>query len=110
MNDVEFRQKISELFKKIENRLEKVDPDQVECNLNQGALVLSFSDRSNCILSAQPSVQQLWMAVASRGVAHHFNFDLNTGKWKDDKNLGIEPLKYLADLIQAQAQLAIQFD
>ena len=83
-----YRNRIQELYVAIENALEGVDPDVAECEQSLGAMTIVFSDRSRCILSAQPSVRQLWLALAARGTAYHFNFDETSGRWMDDKGRG----------------------
>ena len=87
-NESEYRKRIQGLFKRIESAFENVDPDVAECEQNFGALTVTFADQSRCILSAQPSVRQLWLALASKGMAYHFNFDDALGAWVDDKGRG----------------------
>jgi iron donor protein CyaY len=107
MEETEYRMKIKNIFDHLSRSLDAVDPDLLECDYSQGSLTLKFADQSRCILSAQPSVRQLWMAVASRGIAHHFNFDSKTQEWKDDKSGQVEALSYLESLIQTQTGLQI---
>ena len=91
----EYRQKIQETFKQIEESFESIDPDLAECEYSMGSVTISLKDRSRCILSAQPSVQQLWLALASQGMAYHFNYDLKNETWVDDKGLGISLVPFL---------------
>ena len=63
--ELEYRKRIQDLFNRLEKVLETVDPDKAECEQSMGALTITFSDRSRCILSAQPSVRQLWLALAT---------------------------------------------
>jgi iron donor protein CyaY len=107
MEETEYRTKIKSLFDHVSLALDPVDPDLLECENNQGSLTLKFANQSRCILSAQPSVKQLWMAVASHGVAHHFNFDSKSQEWRDDKTGQIEPLHFLENLIKEQTGLKI---
>jgi CyaY protein len=81
-----------------ERRTEPADEGRDQ---QQGALSIVFADGSRCILSAQPSVRQLWMAVASRGIAFHFNHD--GAAWIDDKGRGIEALSYLKTFVKEQS-------
>ena len=60
-------------------------------------------------MSAQPSVRQLWLALASRGTAIHFNFDPARGVWMDDKGKGIEFKAFLKSFFQEQAKLSLSF-
>ncbi len=77
-----------------------VDPDLAECVQALGSMTITFSDQSRCILSGQPSVRQLWLALASKGIAHHFNWEPAEQCWKDDKNKGIELLSFLEKVFQ----------
>lgn len=95
----EFRKRIQETFDRLERALGEIDPDVAECEQSMGAMTLTFSDRSRCILSAQPSVRQLWLALAGLGTAHHFNFDHQTEAWRDDKGKNIELLSFLQDFL-----------
>ncbi len=90
-----FRKQVQETFEKIERALESIDPDQIECEQSQGSLILTLSNHSKCILSLQPSVEQLWLALASRGIAYHFDLDPSSGLWIDDKGEGVELLHFL---------------
>jgi CyaY protein len=93
--EADYRKKIQETLDRIEAAFEGVDPDLAECEQSHGALTIQFADGSRCILSAQPSVRQLWLALASQGRAYHFNFDPAKGQWIDDKGQGIELLSFL---------------
>lgn len=95
MNEREYRKKIQDIFDRIENALESVDPDLIECEQSLGSLILVFKDGAKCILSAQPSVLQLWLAMARDGTAIHFNFDPVSQVWTDDKGKGIELIEFL---------------
>ncbi len=103
-----FRKRIQDLFQKIETAFEQVDPDLVECEQTLGSLVITLADQSKCILSVQPSVRQLWLALASRGTAYHFNFDENLGQWKDDKGKGVELISFLKNFIKESAGIEIK--
>jgi len=95
MTEVEYRKLIQGTFGVIEAAFENVDPDIAECDVSQGAMTIRLADGSKCILSAQPSVRQLWMAVAAKGTAYHFNYESSSGKWMDDKGRSIEALSFL---------------
>jgi len=96
--ETEYRKHIQEVFDRIERAMDQVDPDLAECEQAHGAMTIVFGDQTKCILSAQPSVQQLWLALAAKGVAFHFNWDASRQRWIDDKGRGIE----LVDYLQAQ--------
>lgn len=93
MTEIQFRRIMQTTLDAIEKEFENVDPDIAECEQSLGSMTITFADRSRCILSAQPSVRQLWLALAAKGTAHHFNWD--GAKWIDDKGKGIELLSFL---------------
>ncbi len=96
----EYRKKIQQVYDRIEKALADVDPDLAECEQANGVLTITFSDRTRCILSGQPSVRQLWVALAALGTAYHFNYDAGSGTWIDDKGRGIELLSYMQKFLQ----------
>ncbi len=90
ISEKEYRQILQSTYDQIEAGVGDTDPDLVECEQSLGAMMLRFADGSKCILSAQPSVRQLWIALAARGIAYHFNYNLEKKVWEDDKGKGIE--------------------
>ena len=95
VTEAEYRGWIQGAMNRIEKSFDAVDPDLAECEQSMGSLTIRFSDQTRCILSAQPSVRQLWVAIASRGTAYHFNFDRAREVWMDDKGRGIELFAFL---------------
>lgn len=102
-DELAFRKKTNEDFDKIEKSLRNVDPDLAECDSSQGALTITFADRSCCILSTQPSVRQIWLALAAKGLAYHFQYDHQQKKWFDDRGAGIELMSFLKDYLKKSA-------
>jgi CyaY protein len=94
-SEADYRACIQVTLKGVEKAFEDVDPDVAECDVQFGVLTIRLADNSRCILSAQPSVRQLWLALAAKGVAFHFNYDFEKKKWFDDKGKGIELISYL---------------
>jgi len=115
LSETEFRAKIQSTFDQIEKPFERVDPDVAECEQSLGSMTITLSDRSRCILSAQPSVRQLWLALAARGTAVHFNFQGShtsghtNGQWIDDKGKGIELLSFLQAYLKDTTGVSISF-
>jgi CyaY protein len=103
--ETEFRKLIQDTLDRIERAFADVDPDIAECEQSLGSMTITLSDRSRCILSTQPSVRQLWLALASRGIAFHFNYDTATRTWVDDKGKGIELLSYLKGFLKESTGL-----
>lgn len=107
MNEVEYRARMQETLDRIERAFENVDPDVAECEQALGSMTITFADKTRCILSAQPSVRQLWLALAARGTAYHFNWD--GSRWIDDKGKGVELLSFLQDFIREMTRTEVRF-
>lgn len=90
LSESEYRSLIQKSYDRIEAALESVDPDLAECEGSLGSLSIRFADGTKCILSAQPSVRQLWLALAAQGVAYHFNWNPAESHWVDDRGRGVE--------------------
>lgn len=108
VDEKSYRLKIRETYELIEARFEGVDPDQIEVEQGQGTLSLA-SPNGKIILSTQPSVQQLWLAVATQGKAVHFNYDPELDKWMDDKDKGLELFQYLSQVIETSTGVKVKF-
>jgi CyaY protein len=98
MTEADFRKTMQVTLDRIEKAFSEVDPDIAECEQALGSMTITFADRSRCIVSAQPSVRQLWLALAARGTAYHFNWDGT--RWLDDKGKGIELMSFLEGYFQ----------
>ena len=110
-SEAEYRACIKKTVDQIGKAFENVDPDVAECEMQFGALTILITKGpkgAKCILSAQPSVQQLWLAIASRGVAFHFNYDPAVQKWLDDKGKNIELTSYLNAYLLAETGLDLK--
>jgi len=106
--EAEYRKKIQDVFDRIEKAFRDVDPDVAECEQSMGSLTITLADQSRCILSSQPSVQELWLALAARGTAYHFNFDSAQQVWLDDKGRKIEVLSFLSIYLYEATGLRIK--
>jgi CyaY protein len=108
-DEAEYRAVMKTTLDRVEKAFDDVDPDVAECSVQFGALTIQFPDGSRCILSSQPSVGQLWMAIAAKGVAYHFDYDPGKGEWRDDKGEGIEVLSCLERFLKEHSGLSIRF-
>lgn len=108
-DEAQYRSVMKGTLDRVERAFEDVDPDVAECTVQFGALSIVFPNGQKCILSSQPSVQQLWMAVAAKGIAYHFDFDAKAGEWRDDKGQGIEPLAFLRRFMKETVGLDLRF-
>ncbi len=109
MSESELRSLAKGIFDRIQAGFDEVDPDIAECEESQGSLSIELSDGAKWILSVQPPVRQLWLAVASIGRAFHFNYDPAAKTWHDAKDTQVELLSYLQQLLREQAELDLHF-
>lgn len=109
MDESHYRKQVQATLDRVEKAFDDVDPDLAECSQSLGALTIQFPKGARCILSVQPSVRQLWLAVAARGTAFHFNWDASANAWKDDKGKGIELLSYLSTYLKEETGQSFQF-
>lgn len=109
MNESELRALAKGIFDRILSAFDEVDPDIAECEESLGSLTIELSDGAKWILSVQPPVRQLWLAVASIGRAFHFNYDPDQKTWHDAKQPDVELLAYLRQLLKEEAELDLHF-
>jgi iron donor protein CyaY len=109
IDESQYRSVMKDTLDRVERAFDNVDPDVAECSVQFGALSIVFPTGQKCILSSQPSVQQLWMAVASKGIAYHFDYDRDRREWRDDKGQGIEPFAFLGRFLKESVGLDLRF-
>ena len=88
-------------FKRIEDALKDVDPDQVDVERAGDVLTLTFAGGKKCVVNTQRPTRQIWLAANAR--AWHFSYDEPSGKWLDDKGEGVELLSRVAGIVKEQA-------
>ncbi|VAX08418.1 Frataxin homolog CyaY, facilitates Fe-S cluster assembly, interacts with IscS [hydrothermal vent metagenome] len=87
MDESRFNQTVDELLMSIEDAVESlIDETDADIDLESagGILTLSFEDNSKIIINRQTPLHQVW--VATRAGGFHFNFDLDTQQWRDEKS------------------------
>jgi CyaY protein len=67
---------VDTLLMLIEDRLDDLE-DDIDVNGANGQLTLTFSDRSQMVISRQPAQQEIWVAARSGG----FHLKWNTDHW-----------------------------
>lgn len=92
----EFRRRVEELIRSLLGRFDQVDPDELEAEVAEGVLKLTFADGGRCVLNRQSAANQIWLAEGAS--AWHFEFDDRTGVWLDTKGRG-ELRAVLGDVI-----------
>ncbi len=109
MTESELRGLVKRVYDRIDAAFEDVDPDAAEVEESLGSLSIQLADGAKWVLSVQPPVRQLWLAVASIGRAFHFDYDPAAEAWHDDRGDGIELLAYLQVLLKEHAGVEVRF-
>ena len=108
LSEPDYRAKLHALYDRVLKALDGIDPDVAEADLAQGALTIRLANGARWVLSGQPPVRQLWLAVASRGRAFHFDYDPGNDAWRDDKGEGLEVVSLLETLLKEDAGLSVR--
>ena len=74
-----------ETLEQLEELLDNCDAD-IDYDTVSDILTIEFEDRSKIIINYQSANGQLWLAARSGGF--HYNYDADTGSWKNDRNGG----------------------
>jgi CyaY protein len=70
-------------FRRIEDALKDVDPDDVDCERAGDVLTLTFKGGKKCVVNTQRPTRQIWLAANAR--AWHFTWSEADSRWVDDK-------------------------
>lgn len=106
MNESEYQQRADELFKRVQDLFEEVDPDLAEAYAAGDVLTITFADRSRCVINTQRATHQIWMAYIAR--AWHFAYNAEAQRWEDDRGRGEEFFSTLADLVRDAVKLELR--
>ena len=106
-SDTEYRNLLDAVYERIQAAIDALDADELECDNAHGALTLTVKGQ-RWVLSAQPPVQQLWLAVASKGAAYHFSYDASSQSWREQKNPSNELYSCLKQMLAEEANLVVE--
>lgn len=99
MDNLEFTKRCTEIFRRILDAADQLDPDVLEADAGNDMLTLTVPRTGEkIIVNTQRAVQQVWVAGRGRGI--HFRFRAERGSWEDDKELGIELYRFVADCVE----------
>jgi len=106
MDESAYQKLVAETFRRIEDALEVVDPDQIDVTSTGDVVTLAFANGVRCILNTQRPVRQLWMAA--RASAWHFDWDPAQNAWVDDRGRGIELMAQLRQVVKELSGLDVE--
>jgi iron-sulfur cluster assembly protein CyaY len=99
MDEQQYLHRADVTFKRIEDMLELVDADEVDCERAGDVLTLTFKNGTRCIINTQRPTRQIWLAAASRA----WHFDAVGDQWLDDKDKKTELFATIARIVKEQA-------
>lgn len=85
MEDLEFLGLADQFMQSVIQRVDEVDPEDLDADLSMGVLTLEFADGSKCVMNRQTAAHQIWLAEGA--TAWHFERD-DSGTWQDTKGRG----------------------
>lgn len=92
---VELPQDIELALQAIADRLDALEPEDLDYDQSDGILAIELENNgTKIILSRQSATQQIWLAEPERG----WHFDFKDGAWIDDVR-GRELLAWLSELL-----------
>ena len=101
LDEVTYNQQVASAFRRIMDAADALDPDVLEADSTGDMVTLTSSRGEKCIVNTQRAVKQIWVAGQGQGI--HFDFDPQTGQWRDDKGKGLELFAFVADSVQAMS-------
>ena len=104
MDAARFDQVAREELAYIEERLDEVDPDEVEVSSSEGVLTFELRDGVKVVVNSHRAARQIWMAAVAS--AWHFDYDDSDGRWRTRS--GDELRATLTGLIEERIGLAVE--
>jgi len=103
MDEQQYLKRADATFKRIEDMLEPVDADDVDCERAGDVITLTFKNGTKCIINTQRPTRQIWLAAGTR--AWHFDAqgDGASDRWIDDKDKTTELFATIARIVKEQA-------
>lgn len=101
MNESEYQRRADDVFKRVQDLFEDVDPDLADAYSAGDVVTVTFADRSRCVINTQRATHQIWMAYSAS--AWHFRHDPAADRWEDDKGRGDELFATLAAIVREAA-------
>src|SRR4051812_11290462 len=102
-----YRQLVDDVFHRIDDAFEDVDPDLAESTSSQGTLTILYQGKLRFILSPQAPVRQIWAAFKDR--AWHFDLAAD-GRWMDDRGRGIDLYGLVKELTRENAGQSVKIE
>ena len=99
MDEQQYLKLADATFERIEDMLEPVDADDVDCERAGDVLTLTFKNGTRCIVNTQRPTKQIWLAAGARA----WHFDAKGDAWLDDKDKTTELFATIARIVKEHA-------
>jgi len=106
LDETRYLQLVAGVFRRVEDALETVDPEDVDLESRGDVLTLTLKDGVRCVLNTQRPTSQIWLAA--KASAWHFDFDAPSASWRDSKH-GTELFAVLREIIRAGSGIDVTF-
>jgi iron-sulfur cluster assembly protein CyaY len=83
---MQFLQQADAFMAGVLQKLDALDPDELEAELGMGVLKIEFADGRKCVMNRQTAAHQIWLAEGA--TAWHFAWDDDARDWLDTKGRG----------------------
>lgn len=92
-----FQEEAAQVFTRLVNAFDEMDPDVVEAERIGDILKIIFHDGLQFIINTQSAAHQIWLAGSARG--WHFDYSEERGEWLCPKS-GDEFFSTLAGMVE----------
>lgn len=101
MDESRYLRLADDVFQRIQDALEPMDPDEVDFEFSHDVLQIVFADGARCVINTQRPTRQIWMAWNRQ--AWHFDWDESKELWVDDKGEGVELYAKVREIVKEKA-------
>jgi len=99
MDEQQYLKLADQTFKRIEDMLDAVDADDVDCERSGDVITLTFKNRTKCVVNTQRPTRQIWLAAGARA----WHFEVKGDTWLDDKDKTTELFATIAHIVKDQS-------
>ena len=79
MEESEFKLKSGDVYNKIMNAFDDIDPDDAEPFFHLDNITITFRNGVKFIVNRQTPARQIWLATKKKGL--HFNYNAEKSQW-----------------------------
>ena len=107
LDEASYNQKVSQVFRKILDAVDRIDPDLIDADSTGDMVTLTSSRGEKCVVNTQRAVRQIWVAGKGQGI--HFSYDAATDQWRDDKDKGLDLFGFVSEVVEVITGKPLEF-